>query len=242
MNIQIYNSAAEAAGKIAAEIAAQIQKKNNSVLILPTGGTPIPVYEELAALHKAGKVSFADVTTFNLDEYKDIAPDHYERYYNFMQRNLFSKVDAKPENINVPNSEAADSEKECVEYEAKYRAAGCADIALLGIGHNGHIGFNEPGTSFDSVTHVTDITPRTIEANARFFDSADLVPKQAMTMGISSILAAKRIILLATGEGKAEIIKKLMEAKAPTEEIPATALLNHPQVEIYVDKDAASLL
>ncbi len=242
MIIKTYDSAQQAALVIANEIAAQIQKKNDSVLILPTGGTPIPVYENLVKQYQEGKVSFAKVNTFNLDEYKGIAADHYERYYNFMQRNLFSKVDAKPEQIHVPNSEAKDSEKECEEYEAKYRAAGCADIALLGIGHNGHIGFNEPGTSFESVTHVTDITPRTIEANARFFNSADEVPKQAMTMGISSILAAKRIILLATGESKAEIIRKLMDAEKPTEEIPATALLMHPCVEIYVDRDAAKLL
>lgn len=138
MIIKTYDSAQQAALVIANEIAAQIQKKNDSVLILPTGGTPIPVYENLVKQYQEGKVSFAKVNTFNLDEYKGIAADHYERYYNFMQRNLFSKVDAKPEQIHVPNSEAKDSEKECEEYEAKYRAQAAQILPFWELGSTGY--------------------------------------------------------------------------------------------------------
>lgn len=222
----------------AAEIRNQINSKKDSVLILPTGSTPIPMYEETVKMCNKGELSFSDVKTFNLDEYIGIEEDHVERYYNFMMRNLFSKVDIKPENINIPDSRTTSPEDECVKYEAKYRKSGGADIAFLGIGQNGHIGFNEPGTSFESVTHVTPITESTIKANSRFFDSEDLVPKKAMTMGISTILSAKKIVLLISGKSKHDILIRLLSMKTPDENVPASVLLIHPDTVIYCDREA----
>ncbi len=222
----------------AAEIRNVINAKKDSILILPTGSTPIPMYEEAVKMYSEGVLSFADVKTFNLDEYIGIEEDHAERYYNFMMRNLFSKVDIKPENINIPDSKTSSPDEECVRYEAKYRSSGGADIAFLGIGQNGHIGFNEPGTSFDSVTHVTPITESTIKANSRFFASKDLVPKKAMTMGISTILSAKKIVLLISGKSKHDILMKLLAMKAPDENVPASVLLTHPDTVIYCDREA----
>lgn len=230
---------AEQMGYLAAlEIAKTLNEKKNSVLILPTGSTPLPVYDSIADMYKKGEVSFKDAVTFNLDEYIGIGEAHPERYYNFMMKNLFSRVDIKPENINIPDSNTDDPEKECVSYEEKYAKAGKADIAMLGIGQNGHIGFNEPGTSFDSVTHVTDITESTVKANARFFDNEDQVPKKAMTMGISTILSAKKILLLITGSAKHEILMKLLKQSCADESIPASVLLNHENTVIYADRAA----
>ena len=242
MKIKVFDNPTQMGYMIAKEVAAQLNTKPESVLILPTGSTPIPTYKSIVEMYKNGEVSFKDAVTFNLDEYIGIESDHEERYYNFMQRNLFSHVDIKPENINIPDNQTTDCEKECVDYEAKYRASGCADLALLGIGNNGHIGFNEPGTAFDSVTHVTSIAESTIKANARFFASEDLVPKQAMTMGISTILSAKKIFILITGKGKHDILMKLLNTAAADESIPATALRLHPDVTIYADREAAGLI
>ncbi len=225
---------------VAKDVVKQINEKNNSVLILPTGSTPLPVYKNICEMYKNGDVSFENVKTFNLDEYIGIEKDHEERYYNFMKKNLFSHINIKPENVNIPSSETNDPEKECVLYEDKYRASGCADMALLGIGQNGHIGFNEPGTAFDSVTHVTSIADSTVKANSRFFASEDLVPKKAMTMGISTILSAKKIILLITGKAKHEILMRLLKQNIATENIPASSLLNHNDVVIYADREAVN--
>lgn len=230
---------AEQMGYLAAlEVANTLNEKKNSVLILPTGSTPLPVYKNIAEMYKKGEVSFKDAVTFNLDEYIGISEEHPERYYNFMMKNLFSKVDIKPENINIPDSKTSDPEKECLNYEEKYKNAGCADIAMLGIGQNGHIGFNEPGTPFTSVTHVTDITESTVKANARFFENEDQVPKKAMTMGISTILSAKKILLLITGSSKHEILMKLLKQDHPDESIPASVLLEHENTVIYADREA----
>ena len=232
---------AEQTGYLAAlEIADQLKTKKNSVLILPTGSTPLPVYANLVRMYKNGEISFSDAVTFNLDEYIGIDADHPERYYNFMMKNLFSKVDMKPENINIPDSRTDNPEAECIKYEEKYRSMGCADIAALGIGQNGHIGFNEPGTPFCSVTHVTNIAESTVKANSRFFESEALVPKQAMTMGISTILSAKKILLLITGKSKHEILMKLLKQTHADENIPASVLLNHADTVIYADRDAVT--
>lgn len=230
---------AEQMGYLAAlEVAKTLNEKKNSVLILPTGSTPLPVYKNIAEMYERGEVSFKDAVTFNLDEYIGISEEHPERYYNFMMKNLFSKVDMKAENINIPDSKTSDPEKECVRYEEKYKNAGCADIAMLGIGQNGHIGFNEPGTPFTSVTHVTDITESTVKANARFFENEDQVPKKAMTMGISTILSAKKILLLITGKSKHEILMRLLKQSSADEGIPASVLLEHENTVIYADREA----
>ncbi|MBP3348011.1 MAG: glucosamine-6-phosphate deaminase [Clostridia bacterium] len=242
MKIKIFDDPMQMGFMAATEVKNQLNGKKDSVLILPTGSTPIPVYKNLVNMYNKGEVSFADAITFNLDEYIGIESDHEERYYNFMKRNLFSHVDIKEENINIPDSRTQDCEAECVKYEKKYRASGCADLALLGIGNNGHIGFNEPGTSFDSVTHVTHIAESTIKANSRFFASEDLVPKAAMTMGISTILSAKKIFILITGKAKHDILMKLISSNEADESIPATALRLHKDVTIYADREAAGLI
>ena len=240
MKIKVCDNPEQMGYLVGKEVVKQVNEKDNSVLILPTGSTPLPVYKNICEMYKNGDVSFENVKTFNLDEYIGIEEEHKERYYNFMQKNLFLHIDAKPENINIPNSRTNNPEKECELYEDKYRESGCADMALLGIGQNGHIGFNEPGTSFDSVTHVTSIADSTVKANSRFFASEDLVPKKAMTMGISTILSAKKIILLITGKSKHEILMKLLRQRKASEEIPASSLLNHSDVVIYADREAVN--
>ena len=238
MRLKICDNPQQVGYLAAADIALQLNTKKNSTLILPTGSTPLPVYESIIKMYKNGDVSFGDAVTFNLDEYIGIAEDHAERYYNFMMRNLFSKVDIKPENINIPDSRTNDPDGECKRYEEKYRKTGGADLAVLGIGQNGHIGFNESGTPFSSVTHVTSIAESTVKANSRFFDNEAQVPKKAMTMGISTILSAKKIILLATGKSKHDILIKLLQQTSANESIPATALLLHDDAVIYADREA----
>ena len=238
MNVRQFDSYEAMSRYAAFSVAAQIRQKPDSVLGLATGSTPIGLYDGLAQLYQEGLISFRRVTTFNLDEYIGIAEDHAERYYNFMMRNLFSKVDIKPENINIPDSRTNDPDGECKRYEEKYRKTGGADLAVLGIGQNGHIGFNEPGTPFSSVTHVTSIAESTVKANSRFFASEAQVPKKAMTMGISTILSAKKIILLATGKSKHDILIKLLQQTSANESIPATALLLHDDAVIYADREA----
>lgn len=240
MILKIYDNPQQLGYVVAKETALQINNKKDSVLILPTGSTPLPVYENVVKLYMSGEVSFSDVVTYNLDEYIGIEKDHEERYYNFMMKNLFSHVDIKKENINIPNSETMDPDAECARYEEKYRMSGGADLALIGIGQNGHIGFNEPNTPFESVTHVTNIAESTIKANSRFFASEDLVPKKAMTMGISTILSAKKIILLITGKSKHDILMKLLKQDTPDVSIPASALLTHENVVIYADREAVN--
>lgn len=242
MIIKIYDNPEQMGYIVANEIKNQLNKKPDSVFILPTGSTPITTYKNVVDMYNKGELSFKNAITFNLDEYISIASDHEERYYNFMHRHLFSHVDIDPKNVNIPDNLTDDCEKECVRYEEKYRASGCADMAILGIGNNGHIGFNEPGTSFDSVTHVTNIAQSTIKANSRFFASEDLVPKQAMTMGISTILSAKKIFILITGKSKHDILVKLLNTLEADEGIPATALRNHCDVTIYADREAAGLI
>ncbi len=242
MIIKIFDNPQQMGYMIAKEVVNQVNEKPNSVLILPTGSTPIPTYKSIVDMYKRGEVSFKDTVSFNLDEYIGIESDHEERYYNFMKKNLFSHIDIKEENINIPDNQTTNCEAECIRYEEKYRASGCADLALLGIGNNGHIGFNEPNTPFDSVTHITSIAESTIKANARFFASEDLVPKQAMTMGISTILSAKRIFILITGKAKHDILMKLLDVQQADASIPATALRLHPDVTVYADREAAGLI
>lgn len=238
MKVKICDNAEQMGLMAAREAVDQINSKKNSILILPTGSTPIPMYNNIVKMYENKEVSFKDVISFNLDEYIGIAEDHVERYFNFMNRNLFSRVDIDLKNVNIPSSKTTDPEKECVRYEEKYKKTGVADIAFLGIGQNGHIGFNEPGTSFDSVTHVVSIAQSTIKANSRFFASEDLVPKQAMTMGISTIMSAKKIILLISGKSKHDILMKLLSADKADVNIPASVLLNHDNVTVYCDREA----
>ncbi len=227
--------------KAAAILAAQVQLKPDAVLGLATGSTPIGLYRSLVEQYQAGLLNFSAVRTVNLDEYKGIAPDNDQSYRYFMQDNLFSHVNIKPENTNLPDGLAADPAAECARYEAVIDALGGADIQLLGIGHNGHIGFNEPADDFPTATHVVDLQASTIEANKRFFASADDVPRQAYTMGIGAIMRAKCVLLVASGADKAEIVKRSFTGPV-TPRVPASILQLHPNAIVVADADALRLL
>lgn len=225
--------------RAAAIIAAQVVSKPDCVLGLATGSTPIGAYKQLVAWHKQGDLSFAEVHSVNLDEYVGLAPTHDQSYRYFMQTNLFDHVDIVPENTNVPNGLAPDAAAECARYEDVVKALGYADLQLLGMGRNGHIGFNEPCGDFPVATHLVDLTESTIEANARFFASANDVPRQALTMGIGTIMHARSILVVVSGADKAEAVAKTV-AGPVTPEVPASILQLHPNVTLIGDKAALS--
>ena len=225
--------------RAAAVIAAQVVSKPDCVLGLATGSTPIGAYKQLVEWHRQGDLSFAQVHSVNLDEYVGLAPTHDQSYRYFMQNNLFDHVDILPENTNVPNGLAADAAVECARYEDVVRALGYADFQLLGLGRNGRIGFNEPGAEFPVATHLVDLTESTIEANARFFASAGDVPRQALTMGIGTIMRARSILVVASGADKAEAVRKTVNGPV-TPEVPASILQLHPNVTIIGDEAALS--
>jgi glucosamine-6-phosphate deaminase len=232
----------EALSKAAARIVAQVvEAKPTAVLGLATGSTPVGMYEELARMHREAGVDFSRVTTFNLDEYVGLPPHHPQSYRTFMQEHFFRHVNIPLEQTNIPRGDAPDLQAECRRYEEAIAAAGGIDIQVLGIGSNGHIGFNEPGSDAETTTRVVKLAKSTIEANARFFDSIDEVPTKAVSMGIKTILAAKRIILLASGEAKAEAVRRMLEGEM-THDVPASLLQLHPDVTVIVDKEAAALL
>lgn len=216
-----------------------VRAKPNAVLGLATGSSPIGLYQNLIKAYQNKEVSFKDVSTYNLDEYCGLPKSHPESYYSFMHRNLFDHIDIKEENVHLPSADD-DLEKACAKYN-KLLSEVTVDLQLLGIGGNGHIGFNEPGTSFESVTQIIKLTDKTREDNKRFFNSIDEVPQYAITMGIKNIMEAKAILLVANGKGKAEAVKKLVHGEV-TENVPASVLQRHPNVTIIVDEEAASLL
>ena len=210
----------------------------NSTLGLATGGSPTGLYAEMIADHKAGNFSYKNIKSYNLDEYVGISYDHPESYHKFMETNLFDHIDIEKENTHVPDASAEDLEDALKAYQEALNNANI-DVQLLGVGSNGHIGFNEPGTAFDTGVHIVDLKQETIEANSRFFNNdINLVPKQAVTMGIKDIMKAKHIILLAFGEAKQQAIKSLVKGEEITENIPCTVLKNHPSVYVIVDKEA----
>ncbi len=220
-------------------IAAEVAHNPACVLGLATGSTPVGTYQYLVDWYKAGILSFKEVRTVNLDEYKGLAPDHDQSYRYFMQSNLFDHVDILPENTRVPDGLAADPNKECTAYDSYIRSLGYVDLQLLGIGRNGHIGFNEPDSQFIGETHVVDLTESTIEANSRFFATRDDVPKQALSMGIGAIMGARRILLVASGEDKAEAVYNTVCGPiAPR--CPASVLRLHPNVVLVADEAALS--
>ena len=222
-------------------LASQVISQPGSVLGLATGSTPVGTYKNLVAFYKEGIVDFSRTTVFNLDEYYGVAPENPCSYRWFMEDNLFKHINIRRENTHIPNGLAGDTDAECREYEEKIRQAGGIDLQLLGIGGNGHIGFNEPGDKFESQTRLVELDPGTIAANSRFFASADEVPRKAISMGIKTIMAARRIILLASGAGKAKAVYEMVRGPV-TPEHPASVLQLHPQVLVLVDEEAASLL
>lgn len=225
--------------KAANIISAQIIAKPDCVLGLATGSTPIGTYEKLVKRYKKGDLDFSQVRTVNLDEYKGLTRDNDQSYYYFMHEHLFNHVNIPEESTNVPDGTASDGDSECVRYEALIRELGGQDLQLLGLGHNGHIGFNEPSDSFAKTTHCVDLQERTIEANKRFFASADDVPKQAYTMGIGTIMQAKKILIIASGEDKADIIRDAFFGPV-TPRVPASILQFHPDVTLVADAAALS--
>ena len=218
-------------------ISAEVIRKPDCVLGLATGSTPVGTYRQLAVWNQRGDFSFRDVRTVNLDEYKGLAPTHDQSYRYFMQANLFDHIDIRPENTHVPDGLAADADAECARYDRLVQELGYADLQLLGLGRNGHIGFNEPCGCFVKQTHVVELTQSTIEANARFFKSLDDVPRQALTMGIGCIMAARRVLLIASGEDKAEALYSAFCGPIDPH-CPASILQLHSDVVVVGDEAA----
>lgn len=225
--------------KAANLISAQIITKPNCVLGLATGSTPIGTYDQLVEWYENGDLDFSGVTSVNLDEYKGLSGDHDQSYRYFMNHHLFSRVNIDINRTYVPDGLEPDSDKACNDYNEIIAQTGGVDLQLLGLGHNGHIGFNEPDSSFAKLTHCVDLTQSTIEANKRFFASADDVPKQAYTMGIETIMHARRIVVVVSGEDKANIVKEAFFGPI-TPQVPASVLQLHNDVIVVGDAAALS--
>ena len=233
---------ADMSRKAANIISAQVIMKPDCVLGLATGGTPVGTYEKLVERYNEGDLDFSEVTSVNLDEYRGLPKEHPESYWSFMHRNLFDHVNIDPAHIHLPDGTNPDADDACAQYNQIIHSVGGIDLQLLGIGHDGHIGFNEPGEAFELETHCVDLTPETIEANKRFFDgNVDLVPKQAYTMGIRTIMQARKVLMVVNGAGKAEIVKKAFFGPV-TPEVPASILQLHPDFILVADEEALSLI
>ncbi|GED33561.1 glucosamine-6-phosphate deaminase [Brevibacillus centrosporus] len=236
--VKDYNDMSKQAAKLIAE---EVTRNPKTVLGLATGGTPVGMYRELVSLHQQDGVDFSQAKSFNLDEYVGLPSLHPQSYRTYMNENLFAHINLPEEKTHVPQGDAEDLEAECKRYEQAIAQAGGIDIQVLGIGNNGHIGFNEPGSTKDTTTRVVALTQSTMEANARYFDSIQEVPTQAVSMGIQTILGAKKIILLASGEAKAQAVSQMLEGEL-TADVPASLLQLHPDVTVIVDEEAASAL
>lgn len=241
IKVVVCNDYEEVSDKAAEIMLSLVKSKPNAVLGLATGSSPIGLYQRMIKDHQENGTSYKDITTFNLDEYVGLPVSHPESYYSFMHRNLFDYIDINEENVHIPSSQGNDLQANCNAYNNaldQYHL----DIQVLGIGSDGHIGFNEPNTPFDSVTHITDLKESTIKDNARFFDNdISKVPTQAITMGISNVMSAKKIILIATSEHKAQAIYDTVRGEKNIS-CPASALQDHPDTVIIIDKAAAKLL
>ncbi len=229
----------ELSRQAAALLGAQVIGKPDSVLGLATGSTPVGTYRYLVKWHQEGLLDFSGIRTINLDEYREISQENPQSYYYFMQKNLFDHVNIKKENIHIPDGGRADAESVCQEYEDLIQMIGGADMQLLGIGRNGHIGFNEPADYFAKECHCVDLAAGTIEANKRFFEKEEDVPRQAYTMGIGTIMKSRKILLLASGEDKAEAVYQTLCGPV-TPKLPASILHFHPNVTIIADEAALS--
>jgi glucosamine-6-phosphate deaminase len=238
MRIRIFSTPRTAARALARDLARTLRADPRLVLGLPTGRTPIPVYRELVALARAGVADFSRATTFNLDEFAGLPASHPSSYHAFMRRHLFDAVNLSPRRTHVLDGAAADAAAECARYERAIARAGGIDLLLLGLGGNGHIGFNEPAAALHAWTHRTRLTPATRRANAALFGGrASRVPRQALSMGMATILQARRIVLMATGRGKARAVQRMIEGPITTR-VPASFLQLHPNAEVWLDRDA----
>lgn len=232
-----YNDMSRKAAHI---ISAQIIYKPNSVIGLATGSTPLQTYNYLIDWYKKGDLDFSQVTTFNLDEYYGLTKINKQSYYYFMQDKLFNHININPDNVHIPDGTNQNVEQECLKYEKAILDAGGIDLQLLGCGHNGHIGFNEPSDVFNTDTHLVNLTESTIQANKRFFESEDDVPRKSYTMGIKTIMNAQKILMIVSGESKKEIVKKAFFGPV-TPMVPASILQLHSDFTLVVDEDAFSL-
>ena len=237
MRLIVCESYDEISKKAAEFVKAQILLKKNSVLGLATGSTPIGMYKELVLSYKNGEVDFSQAVTFNLDEYFPIDEDNEQSYHYYMKKNFFDGVNVRPENIHMPPGRTDNPEKACRLYDEAIINAGGIDLQILGIGRNGHLGFNEPDAALDSATHVGTLTENTIEANSRFFESEEDVPKKAITMGLSSIMKSSMILLLVSGKEKHEALCGLLSGKVSTKN-PSSVLNMHKNAVIICDKEA----
>ncbi len=237
MKVIVCENYAEMSKEGAKLIAALLKEKPGCVLGLATGSTPIGMYDELKKMNQAGEISFKDVTTYNLDEYYPLAPDHDQSYRYFMNHNLFDHVDIDKSRTHVPNGLAKDPAAEGEAYDKAIENAGFIDLQVLGVGQNGHIGFNEPEEELYAGTHLTPLTENTIEANARFFASKADVPVKAITMGMGSIMKSKKIFVLASGKNKHFVVSKMLSGRITTA-VPSTLLNTHPDVTLICDKAA----
>lgn len=231
-----------AASNIAARITAQlVRRKLDCVLGLATGSTPVMLYKELIRMHTQGDLSFENVTTFNLDEYVGLAPSHPSSYNSFMWENLFKHIDIPDHRVHIPDGLAPDIPAFCKQYEGAVKAAGGIDLQVLGIGSDGHIGFNEPSSSLASRTRIKTLTQQTLKDNAPFFEGEENVPHHVITMGVGTIMESRKCMLLAFGEKKADAVVKMVEG-ALTAEVPASMLQMHPNAVVILDEAAASKL
>ena len=233
-----YNEMSRKAANI---ISAQIIMKPDAVLGLATGSTPVGTYKQLIDWYNKGDLDFSEIRSVNLDEYKGLSSDNDQSYAYFMRTNLFNHVNIKKENTNIPNGLETDIEYECNRYNSIIRSLGGIDLQLLGIGNNGHIGFNEPGEAFEKETHCVKLTENTIQANARFFESIDDVPKYAYSTGIKNIMQARKVLLIVSGEGKAEILDKVLYGPV-TPQVPASILQLHNDLTVVADEAAMSVI
>ena len=218
-------------------VAAQMKEKKDSILGLATGSTPLGLYNELVKMNQSGEIDFSEIKTFNLDEYYPISHKDDQSYYYFMNENLFSRVNIDPANTDIPNGEAPDADAECKRYDAAIDASAGVDIQILGIGQNGHIAFNEASDVLHANTHQETLTENTIQANSRFFENEADVPRHALTMGVGSIMKARKIILLASGKNKRDAVRALTDDTITTQN-PATLLKLHKDVIIICDEEA----
>lgn len=241
MKIWIGEDAKAVAERATDLIEAVIRKKPDCVLGLATGSTPLQTYQEMIERYRAGKIDYSRVRTFNLDEYYGLSPEHPQSYAYYMNHNLFQHLNIPKSNTHIPDGTAKDTTAICTQYEQMIADSGGIDLQLLGIGNNGHIGFNEPADQLEPHTHLTQLSAATIKANARFFSSDEEVPRQALTMGMSTIMSARKIVLLAVGEAKADVIKRLFDVGITTE-LPASLLKLHRDATILLDQAAARYL
>lgn len=227
-------------GLRAAHVLAEAINENEVLVLgLPTGKTPLPMYEQLVRLRKQGKVDFSNATAFNLDEYVGLNSEHSASYSSYMKKHFYNKVNFDPCRTYIPDGSADNLKQECERYEERIKSAGGIDLIVLGIGVNGHIGFNEPGTSFDSRTHIVKLSAETRSINRRFFENPGQMPEYAITMGIQTIMEARRVIVLASGTDKAQAVRKAVEEQV-SEQVPASVLKCHPNAEWIIDQQAAS--